>query len=110
MTELDAIRERLAPPPRPTVEQRDVCAAGECGGCVVCWGPPIPVFGPATVGVLLAHMDRLTAERDSLQINSEELRNALVDVSLERDRLRDLAAALEAELAEATEHLAGGRP
>lgn len=26
------------------------------------------------------------------------------------DRLRDLAAALEAELAEATEHLAGGRP
>lgn len=58
---LAEVRDRTGPPPEPTPEQKSLCADGECGGCIICYGPGIPVFGPSTVIALADEVDRLSA-------------------------------------------------
>lgn len=55
------VRERTGPLPEPSDEEKALCVEGECGGCIICYGPGVPVFGPRTVIALADEIDRLRA-------------------------------------------------
>lgn len=79
---LAEVRERTGPPPEPTPEQKALCADGECGGCIICYGPGVPVFGPGTVVALADEVVRLSAllagegERERVEAEQEQIRDA----------------------------------
>lgn len=48
-------------------EMRALCESGRCGGCVICWGPPIKVAGCDDVLALCDTVDAVRAEMDVVQ-------------------------------------------
>lgn len=60
--EIERIRARAtAADYEPTAEDVELCQSGECGGCFVCYGRPMLMFGEGDVRLLLAEIERLRA-------------------------------------------------